>query len=108
MVQIICLVCGIIYALRLPKLNALTADQFPQVPPDQFLEWKTAERSSIILFLWASWGLLLIGTPILYIMAQGNPGGSFMYQILYFLVFIVLLGVSAVPGSKASRIKKEH
>jgi hypothetical protein len=108
MIQIICLIVGIIYAIRLPKLKALTTSDFPQVPPDVFTKWQGLERESIVIFLWASWGLLLIGTPIAFVFAAAFPGGALGFQGLYLLVFLILLIFSSIPGTKAAKLKKEH
>jgi len=107
MVQIILLIVGIVYLVRRPKLKAVNASDFPGVPPDRFHEWKTLELKSIDIFLWATWGLLIIGTPLLFVFAAAFPGGALGLQGLYIVVFLVLLVLSAIPGSKARKLKKE-
>ena len=108
MIQLILLIVGIGYAVRWPKLKALTAEQFPSVPPEAFAEWQALELKSMSLFLWATWGLLLIGTPILYVFAQSYPDGALGFQVVYLLLFLILLAFSSVPGSKAASLKKLH
>lgn len=107
MVQIILLIFGIVYAFRRPKIKKLMASQFPQVPPEIFAEWQALELKSIKIFLWATWGLLLIGTPIAMALIT-TPESAMFVQALYFVLFIVLLVFSAIPGSKASKLKKQY
>ncbi len=66
------LIGGIFYAIRRPKLKALTADQFPEVPPDKFAEWQMLELKSINWSLWTCWGLLLIVTPLVLVLAESH------------------------------------
>jgi hypothetical protein len=108
MIQIILLIAGIVYAIRRPKLKSLTAEQFPGVSADVFKQWQTFEIQSVNMFLWATWGLLLIGTPIMFALATSFPGGAMGLQLLYLVIFLVLLAFSAIPGSKAAKLKKQH
>jgi hypothetical protein len=107
MIQIILLIAGVVYAFRKPKLKALTVSQFPGVSSEVFAEWQALELDSINLFLWATWGLLLISIPVA-LFAPGFPGGAMGLQILFFVLFVVLLFVSAIHGSKAAKLKKQH
>jgi hypothetical protein len=65
------------------------------------------ELQSINLFLWATWGLLLVSIPVGLLIGAAFPGGIIGFQILFFILFVVLLIMSAVPGSKATKLKKE-
>ena len=51
MLQLILLVVGIVWAIRKPKLKALTAAQFPGVSEEVFAEWKALELRSINMLL---------------------------------------------------------
>lgn len=107
MIQIILLIVGIGYAFRKPKLKKLTLDQFPGVPENKFREWREFELKSINIFLWATWGLLLISIPAGILLGAAFPGGVIGVQILFFALFIFLLVMSAIPGSKAAKLKKQ-
>ncbi|MBN1474493.1 MAG: hypothetical protein JW914_07760 [Syntrophaceae bacterium] len=105
--QIILLIVGIVYALKKPKLKALTSSQFPGVPAEKFAEWQALELKSINIFLWATWGLLIISIPVGLLAGATFPGGALGLQGLFFVLFFVLLVFSAVSGSKAAKLKKQ-
>jgi len=106
-IQIILLIVGVIYALRLPKLKALGAAQFPGVAEDAFAEWKEAELKGINIFLWATWGMFLLSLAAAILMVNTFPGGALGVQLFFFVVFLVLLVVAAIQGSKAAKLKKQ-
>ena len=107
MIQIICLIIGIIYALRRPKLKALGNSAFPDVPADKFEEWKRLELQSINYFLWASWGVFLLSIIATMLLGSTSPGGALGLQIVFLVVFLLLLVIAAVFGSKAAKLKKQ-
>ena len=107
MIQIILLIFGIIYAFRKPKLRKLTPEQYPSMPPEKFHEWRELELQSINMFLWATWGLLLISIPVALLFGEAFPGGAMGLQIVFFALFIILLVMSAIPGTKAAKLKKQ-
>lgn len=108
MLLIILLIAGGYYFSKRLKLKPLTATDFPEVPVERFNEWKQLELNSIDIFLWASWGLALIGLIVRLIMLTGpdseNTGNSSI--IIYALVFWGGLIASAVIGSKAKKLKQ--
>jgi hypothetical protein len=106
MVQIVLLIVGIVYAVRRPKLKALTVLDFPGVPADRFEEWKALELKSIDLFLWATWGLLIVSIPVALLVGAAFPGGAMGLQVLFLVLFLLLLAVSAAFGSKGAKLKK--
>jgi hypothetical protein len=107
MLKIILLILGIIYAVRRLKLKALESKQFPDVPVDKFQEWKDLELRSIDIFLWATWGLLIISIPVGLAVGKAFPGGVLGFRVLLFVLFLVLLVFSAISGSKAAKLKKQ-
>lgn len=102
------LVFGTGCAVRRRKLKALTVSKFPGVSAQVFAEWQALELQSMNIFLWATWGLLLIGTPVMFVWAASFPAGAMGLEIFYFPLFLVLLASSAIPGSKAAKLKKQH
>ncbi len=103
MIQIICLIMGIIYALRRPKLISISNSAFPNVPGDKFGEWKRYELKSIDVFLWASWGIFVLSIIAMVL----SPGGALQLQIVFLVLFFLLLVIAAVFGSKAAKLKKQ-
>ncbi len=101
--QLILLIMGIVYAFRRPKLRALEADQFPDVPVEKFEKWKRLELKSINNFLWATWGLLIVSTFAM----VAFPGSATELQLFFFALFLFFLIFSAVSGSRAAKIKKQ-
>ena len=108
MVQIILLIVGVVYAFRRPKISKLKPEQFPNVPHEVFDQWKRLELRSIDIFLWATWGVAIIGTVIAFVIVQSNPTLAGPIQIAYIVVFLVGLIFSAIDGSKAAKIRKSH
>jgi hypothetical protein len=53
-------------------------------------------------------GWLVIATVLGFFVLPTFPGGEMGYQILYLLVFLLLLIFSAVPGSKAAKLKRQY
>jgi hypothetical protein len=107
MIQIILLILGIVYAFRKPKLKALTASQFPGVSAEAFAEWQTQEMKSINMFLWASWGFFVVSIPAQLLLVAAFPDGAIGIQVLFFALFLIMLVMAAIPGSKAAKLKKQ-
>lgn len=111
MVLLICLIVGSIYAIRLPKLNALTAEQFPHVPQEMFAQWKAAQRNTIIVYLCASWGVLIVGAALFYPLAPVRPRTglqTLLVELGCLVVYLILLGFSAIPAGKAVKLKQKY
>jgi len=106
--RILCLISGISLLVKRPKIKALSPSQFPDVPEEQFDEWKRHEMRSVDLFLWAGWGLLLISIPAELLFAILWPGGEFALGLILGVTFLIILIASATSGTKASRIKKQY
>jgi len=106
MVQIILLIVGIVYANRRPKLKRMHASDFPNVPKDDFDRWKTLEMKSIDIFLWATWGLFIVGILAAIFVGSIIPGGAIGLQIILIALFLLGLLISALYGSKAARIRR--
>ena len=113
MIPILLLIGGIVYAIffaiRRPKLKALTAEQFPGVPPDKFAEWQMLELKSMSRLLWTCWGWLLIATP-LYIFLASFPHKHTLHDVVTLLypgLVTVLLISWMISHRKATKLKKE-
>jgi len=103
------MILGIVYMSRRQKLRALTVSQFPGVPADVFAKWKALELKSINIFLWAAWGLFLIYILLGSALALVFPEGWMLVLAgCYWVLLIVLLTLSAIPGTKAAKLKKQH
>ena len=107
MIQLILLIMGIVYAVRRPKLKALAVSDYPDVTSEQFGEWRELELKSIDMFLWATWGLLLLGTPVVVAVVFAVPESAVLVQVAYLVIFLIMLGFSAIAGSKAASLKKQ-
>lgn len=114
MLGIILLVLGIVYAIKRPKIAQLTHEAVG-APPHIFHEWKRCELRSIDVLLLATWGqglfFLLLGL-VLGSSAQSGNRESFdsLMTTLTIMQFVILLGglvVSAMYGSRASKLKSE-
>jgi len=108
MLAIILLTLGIIYFYRRSKINAMVCSNYPDVPADRFEEWKALELKSIDIFLWATWGLLIISIPLFILVLVSVPGAVIGVQYILFFMFLILLLISAFRGSKAAAIKKQY
>lgn len=108
MPSIIFLIAGGYYFYKRLKIQPLAATEFPEVALKDFNEWKQLELNSIDIFLWATWGMALIGLIVRLIMLSGpetdNTGNAPV--IIYILVFFGGLIASAVIGSKAKKLKQ--
>ena len=104
------IILGIIYAVRIPKLYRLSPESFPQVSAEAVTKYRNLELTSIYIFLAVTWGLglflaLLLGFTLLFgvhedISVKGIP--------VFIFVFVVGLIISAIYGTLAGRIKREH
>ena len=106
MIQLILLIVGVFYFVKRPRLKRLAATNFPAVPPDRFEEWRHLELASIDIFLWATWGLAIIGTIFGFVLAAVIPESAGVFTAGYIVLFLAGLTVSAIKGSKAAGLKK--
>jgi len=106
MAQIILLVLGIFYVFKRPKLKRLTGAEFPGVPSSGFEEWRKLELASIDIFLWATWGLAVIGTIVAFALASMLAQSGEAVIVCYCLIFLSGLILSAIKGSKAAKLRK--
>jgi hypothetical protein len=106
MIQIILLIVAIRAFLRKPKLKALRAEQFG-APEDKFCEWRELELKSNNILLWATAGLMVASIAVQILAAVAFPDAMFEVQIAFFVLFFILLTMSAIQGSKAAKIKKQ-
>ena len=104
MIQIICLILGIVYALRRPKLTAFAN---PGISNEKFEEWKRLELKSIDTFLWTAWGLLIISILAGFVVGSVFLGGTTGIQIVFGILFFLLLVVAIAFAGKAGKLKKQ-
>ena len=120
MVQLILLILGLIYWRRRPRLACLVAADFPDTPAADFEKWRRLELRSIDIFLWTAFGLAIGGCLISALLStvlrlQTNDSAMSRieasrlqvgFYVVYGAVFLLGLFVSALYGSKASRLKR--
>ncbi|MFA6045430.1 MAG: hypothetical protein WC718_10635 [Phycisphaerales bacterium] len=116
MIQIVLLVLGIIAMVRYPRLNKIAPADFPAVPAESVEQWRSAEKAAAIWLIVASVGVFIlqlgVGFLLGFLMAlSGSPakqidsvGSIFGFATL--ALFLVLLVIAAIAGSKASKLKK--
>lgn len=107
MLQIVLIIMGIFYFIRRPKIARLTAADLPTIPPETLEQWKQLELKSIDWFLWATWGVSVLGTLFGLLISAALPGSGVAVFIITLTLFLAGLIVSATYGSQASRLKKE-
>lgn len=100
------LLMGIVYAFQRFKLKSLSPSDLEEIPTDKFEEWKTSELKSIDFYLLATWGVLIVSKMAGILIIPHFPSGAFAINSSIVIVFVVLLIVSAVFGSKAKKLKK--
>jgi hypothetical protein len=77
MVQLICLILGIVYVRRKGRLRRLQLPVGSGVSTQTFELWRSAEVKSINCFLWASWGTFAVGValiPIIQAVGEAEMG----------------------------------
>lgn len=117
MVQIVLLVLGIIAAIRLPRLIKIAPTDYPGVDPALFEKWRSVERASAIWLIVATIGVFLLQLGGGFVMgaamaASHSTKAQFEHATMVFTVvtvglFLVLLVVAAVLGSKAKTLRTE-
>jgi len=106
---LIMLIIGAVYFMKRPRLSRVAATDYPDVPAEQFHEWKRLELASIDILLWATWGLAVIGTIVVVLVASLSPDNevpAMVILITYLVLFLLGVVVSAIKGSKAVKLKK--
>jgi hypothetical protein len=117
MIQIILLICGVVALVRLPRLHKLRAADQPEVDAEAFGKWRAAELWAAYWLIAATWGVLILQFVAGFVMGvvlgimRRTRGGSFDtgIEIITFGglgLFVLLLVVAAVYGSKAKRLKE--
>ena len=110
MIQVFLLIVSIFYWRRIPKLKRLPTSDFPNVDPVEFEKWKEQELTSYRVFLWASWGALLISLAIGFVggFLVSGPLTAAQTNALNMIVaglWLISLLYSAVLGSKAKKLR---
>ncbi len=109
MVQLILLIVGIVYAVKRPRYVRLVPQDYPEVDPARFEEWRGLELRSIDIFLWATWGLFVISVVVGVLLGVSGAGGGarMTFGGAVMLLFLGGLVMSAIAGSKAAKLRKE-
>ena len=102
--DLILLILVIVYPKKRDRIAALSASNFPNVPQDQFEHWKRLELLSYDIVIRC--GIIWIAVEVIGFFIVGHY--VFSLAVAALPVLLILLGVSAVYGSKAAKIKKAH
>jgi predicted RNA-binding Zn-ribbon protein involved in translation (DUF1610 family) len=54
-------IISLVYAFKAKRIECLSSDEFPYVPPHKFKKWQGLWLKSVDIFLWSSLGLLIFG-----------------------------------------------
>lgn len=109
MLELILLIVGIVYAVRVPRLRRLSSEAHPGVDAAIFQQWKTAELKGIMVFIVTTWTAFAVQTTCLLASITGNMDFETYAPIagIVFVCWLLGLTVSAVQGSKAKKIRKQ-
>lgn len=66
LIQIVLLVYGIIYTRRRFKIKAVQNEKYPSASLEEFSSWQSMALKNNRMFLWGTWGLFVMLTPIAY------------------------------------------
>lgn len=121
MLQIILGIIGIVYLVRRPRYAQARAEGFPKVDPFVFEQWRGLEIKSIDIFLWATWGTFFLslawgfglGLVVAAIAPSSDAGemlGRLMTPLIGLMVLLFFGGLvwSAIVGSQAAKLRKQH
>jgi hypothetical protein len=111
MIQVILMLVGFIYVMRIPRLRAMKASEHAPTKEGWFEEWKCLELSYILYVLAAGWGVFIIS----YLLANSrvvSPGHSLGdsligFQLIPAVVSLVLIVIAAIARGKATVIKRD-
>lgn len=106
MLEAILLGLGIVYMFRKPKLRKLDPKNFPTVDPKKFEEWRTAEIKALNVFLWATWGALVVKI-ILNVVLQMIGIDALTAMLIVVGLWLIALIYPAILGSRAKKLLKE-
>jgi len=127
-ILIVAALFGMVYLLMKRRdYKHLTAETFPEVPPETFEKWRSSEVKSRVLLCWslgffALYSLVTLTENSVHITPTGqiSIGPSFIVDLIgerglhilrddvLFAPFLVLAVLSAFAGSRAKRIKKKN
>jgi hypothetical protein len=107
MLEVILLVVGLIYAIRRPKLKRLTVSDYPGVDEAKFVEWHRQQLRAVNIFLWATWGALLVKVTLLVVLSGSHfsLGTALTGNILILVAWVTGLLVARGAGSEAKRLR---
>lgn len=108
MIQIILAIVGIFYLIRRLRIKALSPAQFPNVPPQMFMEWRALESRGANLYFWASGGLFVFAT-LVGIILRALDAGSVAWLVIILstiVVFFICMHRSDVLARKADRLER--
>lgn len=109
MLELILLIVGIVYAVRMPRLRRVTNTDYPGVDATAFQQWKTTELKGMRVFIVTTWTAFVVQTTCLLSSITGHMDFEAYVPIAgtVFVCWLIGLTVSAVQGSKAKKIKKQ-
>jgi hypothetical protein len=116
MVQIILLILGVIAIIRLPRLHKIRAADYPEVDPEGFRMWRGVELRAAYWLITATWGVLILqliaGVVIGFVLVITRRTKDLQDAVtiatgVSIALFLALLVVAAIYGSKAKRLKEQ-
>jgi hypothetical protein len=108
MFEIVLLICGIVYAVRRPKLTRLAPGDYPNAEPEKFTAWRHAELRATDIFLWATWGAFTFKILILFATVSGGGLSADVasgLQVTIVVGWLAALTAAAICGSKAKKLR---
>lgn len=113
LLMLVILFAGLYYLIvKKPVVNSLKHEDFPDVPRAGFDEWKTYENSSLNFFIVASLSIFFASLTVGFVSSllfPITPPAFLQYtNFVFFGLFIILIFISAIQGSKAKRIKTKY
>jgi hypothetical protein len=115
MIQIVLIVLGVIAAFRLPKLIGLRPESQPSVDPTAFAAWRRVELSASVWLIVATIGVAIVQTAgglalgivlgLSHASKAAIESATMVFSVSTVALFLALLVVAAVRGSKARKLK---
>lgn len=102
--DIILLVFACVYLAGRGRIAASRASQYPHVPVKEFQRWRRLELRSRDIIICAGFGWMAVEV-LAYLVMQRFP---LMVVGAGFPILLLVLVISAVLGSQATKIKKKH
>lgn len=116
LIQLFFLGVGIVGLVQLTRVKAANAEDYPELPANEFYYWKHHKLKSIYYYIWAGLGVLVIQVLLIVVFTRLIPSAvpevtESIPHVVNFFGFIVLfiLGIiGAGHSDKARKIAKTH